>query len=435
MTTLRFARHAALLTLLAVGCKDEPAPTVTQPADSAKQDAGIESPAIGGKMKDVAKTLEGKGLSAEELAKQPPPDGIFPAGVADKAHAVGAPPKLEMIKDGDEPRIMLHAAAPEPQVVGLKLQIGQKGRQVQRLVFVEIAPPDQAGKAMHKLVGDLEKQIHQASEASGASSAAPKSAPPPAAGSASPSASAAVEAPPAPPVGADRPLVATVLDFSPSGEMGKNLDASINFTATKAGAASFVRKYKKETTDPAEVVARDLQLGAVEELLLGLFSGMPDKPVGANAMWTIADRRTSLGTDVVRYRLFQVESVEGDTAHLQVMFRQYAATDTNALVQDPEIVMRGYAFEGLGKIDVSPKALFPKSGMVQVGMNSQLVPKDKKEDPQVQGQPFAIEAAMQIFDAQEIKLTPSDEQPPPKKEGGKKEGAKKQPAPAPAPQP
>ncbi|MBK6516061.1 MAG: hypothetical protein IPG04_18675 [Polyangiaceae bacterium] len=426
---------AALSTALAA-C-EEPVPNA-RPAGSADpaKSASLDSPAAGGKMKDVAKTLEGKGLSAEELAKQPPPDGIFPPGVADKAHALDAPPKLEMINAGDEPRIQLHAATPEAQLIGVNLQLAIQGRQATRFVFVDISPPEQAGKQLEKFAGELKKELEKAEsqakkEDEGKGGAKPKPTPA-ASASASASASAAPAAPEPPAAmptlapGADRPLVATMMDFSPNGEMGANLNATLQFTLTKAGAMSFKRSSKITHADPQETASDDFVIGAIEELLIGLYTGVPDKPVGANAMWTVADRRTSFGSDVVRYRLFQVEKVEGDEAALGVIFRQYAASDTNALLKDPEIVFGAYMFEGGGKIQVSPKALLPKNGMLQVGMKAQRIPKDKKGDPSVPGEPFEVEAMVRVIDTSSLSFGPAPEgdpkQAPPGK-GPKKGGA------------
>lgn len=424
MRWVTFVPYAALCAALA-GC-EEPVPNA-RPAGSADaaKSAGLDSPAAGGKMKEAAKTLEGHGLSAEELAKQPPPDGIFPDGVADKAHAPGAAPLLEMVNAGEEPRIQLHAATPEPQLIGLNLQLSIQGRPAQRFVFVEIAPPEAAGQQLEKLTQELKKELEKAEAQQKEPEKGAKPKPPAPAGSASASASAgpAPNAPPAPmptlAPGADRPLVATLVDFSPDGEMGKGINATIQFTLTKAGATGFKRSSKIVATDPQQAASDDFLLGSIEELLLGLYTGVPDKPVGAKAMWTVTDRRTSFGSDVVRYRLFQVEKVEGDEMALQVIFRQYAASDGNALLKDGEIVFGAYGFEGGGKLQVSPKALLPKNAMLQVAMKAQRVPKDKKNDPSVPGEPFEVDAMVRVIDTESISFA-APEEGDPKKAGDPK---------------
>lgn len=210
-------------------------------------------------------------------------------------------------------------------------------------------------------------------------------------------------------------MVATVMDVGGGGEF----NATITFTITKSGAMSFVRKFNKPLTDPKEALTRDVELGAIEELLVGLFTGIPDKPVGEKAQWTIVDRRTSFGSDVVRYRLFQVQKIEGDQAALQVMVRQYAATDTTSLVDNADIILGGYAFGGQGAIQIGPKKYFPNAGALKIQMQGNLIPKAAKGDPNVPGEDLDLDATIQV---QEAMLGPAPEQAPPPEKDPKKEG-------------
>lgn len=425
MTMSRIAL-VALIAALAPGCEDKPPTPVSRAADSADKDAGLDSPAVGGKMKDVQKTLEGTGLSAEELAKQPPPNGIFPAGVADKAHAPNAPPKLEIFQEGEEPRIQLHASAPEPQTMAVQLQYSLGAAPNVRVFFVEIGAPGTVGKGLERISSDMKKKLKDLdAEAGGA--AKPSAAP-----SASAAGSAAAEAPSAAAPSGDRELVAKIVDFSQSGALGSSLDAEIAFTVTKGGATNFKTKLNGEPAKEGD--PRVFELSAIEEMVFALYTGVPDKPVGANGAWTISDRRTSFGSDVVRYRLFQVEKIEGDVAHLQLMVRQYAATDTSSLIQEPGLVLRAYTFEGRGKLTLGPKMLLPQVGTLDARMAGQVVPSDKKADPSVQGKRFNVEAGIQIVDAATA-LAQTQAAGKGRKGGGAPSPGAPPGGPAPAPQP
>jgi hypothetical protein len=428
---------AALSTALAA-C-EEPVPNA-RPAGSADpaKSASLDSPAAGGKMKDVAKTLEGKGLSAEELAKQPPPDGIFPTGVADKAHALDAPPKLEMINAGDEPRIQLHAATPEAQLIGVNLQLAIQGRQATPLRLRGHLAAEQAGKQLEKFAGELKKELEKAEsqakkeeEGKGGREAEAE----------------------ADPGGVGVRVRVRVRCSSRARAARRHAHARARRRSPARRDDDGLFAERRDGREPQRDPPVHAHQGRRHELQAKLedhprrspgdgerrlrdrrHRGAADRSVHGrarqarrrHAMWTVADRRTSFGSDVVRYRLFQVEKVEGDEAALGVIFRQYAASDTNALLKDPEIVFGAYMFEGGGKIQVSPKALLPKNGMLQVGMKAQRIPKDKKGDPSVPGEPFEVEAMVRVIDTSSLSFGPAPEgdpkQAPPGK-GPKKGGA------------
>jgi hypothetical protein len=53
---------------------------------------------------------------------------------------------------------------------------------------------------------------------------------------------------------------------------------------------------------------------------------MPDKPVGAGAYWMVIDRAGTLGIDIVRYRVFRLEKVDGQKASISIETREYSAS-------------------------------------------------------------------------------------------------------------
>ena len=103
----------------------------------------------------------------------------------------------------------------------------------------------------------------------------------------------------------------------------------VTFTLMKAGPVNVVRKYQKDLSDPQQVKARDFEVDIVQDMLFANYTGVPDKPVGEGAQWTVEDRVKSFGTEVVRYRLFQIAKVKGDTAEVHMMIRQYAVSESS----------------------------------------------------------------------------------------------------------
>jgi len=423
---------AALLFASSIAACDKPQPQTTPDSSSAKA-SGPQSPAVGGKMNEVAKSLGKGSTSSDELAKQPPVTGIFAEGVADKAHAPNAPPKLEMIKDGSEPRIKLHAGPIEPQMFALKLEIGQgQGRpMLSRVVFVEVAPPELSGKVLEALAKQEKEAEDEEAPPAGSGSAKPKTPPPKASASPSsaPAASAAPSASPSAPAPASVPLAPVTATSGPKlvatvlGRSGLNDDfnGTITFTLTSAGATDIVHKFNKDIADPGKAKNREFEMSVVEDMLFALYSGVPDKPVGEGAQWTVEERRKSLGTDVVRYRLFEVAGIEGDTAKVSMMIRQYAATETSEIVNDPNLIMRQYDFvTEEGGVLLAPKGFFPRAGGFSFHLMNNIVPKTAKADPSVRGEQVALEGTAQIFEAA-LKPPGEDEKKDPKAPDDKKD--------------
>jgi len=375
MSTLR----CALLGILAVAAACEQPPAL-KADDAGVQDAGTKTPGME-QLGDVAKSLEGREMSPEDLAKQPPVGGIFAPGIADKAHAPGAPPALAMIDEGIEPRIALHAASFEAnQVLGMQLELKIQGQAVgSRIVLLEVGPPRTEPEPPKEDPKDPKRPKTPAT--------------------ATPKGSAAPPAPELPP-GADRPLVVMVSGLSPQGQPD-DFRAVIAFTMTKAGPTDFKHRLAAGGSPNTEkAMLYELELSAIEELLSAFYTPAPPKPVGEKAMWMVTDRRSSFGSDVVRYRAFTVTKIDGDRAFLNLEMRQYAANDTSALIADAEIAMGSYNSLGKGQLDVIPKLHFPKSGQLKIVVGSKMVPKKAKDEPNAPGKPLNFEAVVQIGEIQ-----------------------------------
>src|SRR5688572_27716245 len=105
-----FAAITVTLALAQAGCEDE------KKKETPASDAGpTTQPLLDGKLGEAvaaagASAAAGKGAAKGNAAADGPPEkGFFEPGSADKAHARGAPPKVEILSDGNEPREALSA--------------------------------------------------------------------------------------------------------------------------------------------------------------------------------------------------------------------------------------------------------------------------------------------------------------------------------------
>ena len=92
----------------------------------------------------------------------PPPDGIFAPGVADKRHPKGAPTTVDMVGDGDEPRITLHRRAGRdahvsygPAAIELAMQMGPRMVDAHRRLRPDARPRQEGRRRPDWLVADI----------------------------------------------------------------------------------------------------------------------------------------------------------------------------------------------------------------------------------------------------------------------------------------
>jgi len=82
----------------------------------------------------LAKALQAAASAAATSENGPPLEGIFAPGIADKRHPKGVPTRVDVIGDGDEPRISLASASPDttratsfgPAAMELQMQMGPR---------------------------------------------------------------------------------------------------------------------------------------------------------------------------------------------------------------------------------------------------------------------------------------------------------------------
>lgn len=86
------------------------------------------------------------------------------------------------------------------------------------------------------------------------------------------------------------------------------------------------------------------------------------------------DRSSSLGIEVVRYRVFRLEKLEKDSAKLSVEIRQYATKGdvTLGAVQGEALQIARFDAQGKGAISWSAGALLPAGNQVNLRMQAAL---------------------------------------------------------------
>lgn len=250
----------------------------------------------------------------------PPETGIFAAGKADALQAVDAPSKIELIDAGS----------------------GDK---------VTLAP---------KLDGSEQKQSLTIAVRSGQRSAMPTI-----------EFSLSIKADKPQEGAATVPMVAKVIDASPpksqAGQMPKQmLDAVGKLkgsvvrwqVAPATGAASGWRFELAKDADKG----LDLVIATLADAIAAVQVPVPDKPVGVGAYWMVADRAKPTGLEVLRYRVFRLQKVEGGVASLAIEVRQYATADTLAIggPQNQQIHMEAFESQGKGTVDLAVGASYPR---------------------------------------------------------------------------
>ena len=100
---------------------------------SSSADAGASTDKYATADPKLTKALQAAAAASANNENGPPLDGIFAPGVADKRHPKGAPTTVDMVGDGDEPRVALAGASPDamrtsygPAALELGMQTGPR---------------------------------------------------------------------------------------------------------------------------------------------------------------------------------------------------------------------------------------------------------------------------------------------------------------------
>lgn len=357
---LRISTLAAVASLGAVGCDDEPK------VDADQADAGPEGPVLGGKIGEAVAAAEAAGDAGAKPAaveEGPPPRGIFDPGAADAKHRAGAEPTVEVLDQGAEPRFTLQPArADGPQSLQLTLAIrtGQPGFPPLKL-GLRVAPQADGEKAEGESPSpsadrDVAVELRSIEVVGAETMALPKQV------------TEALDS-----------LKGSVIQLKVRG----NGPAETSFKLADKGEAGL------------ENVVR-----ATMDVVSSLWLPVPSKPVGAGGYWMVTDRLPSFGVDVVRYRVFKVESIDDKSARLSVDVRQYATSDAIALPETKNVTLAQYDHQGNGKLVYSSAGVLPESAEILVRTQALLAPPGaKNQGAQMQVAPMQIEVQGELATA------------------------------------
>jgi hypothetical protein len=350
-TRAAFAALTLMLAIAPAGCEEE---KKASPVDAGAQDSGT-SPLLGGKLGAAVAAAAAPGPSASAVAKArsspdaPPENGVLGPAAADKAHPPGAPPKLEMLGEGAEPRVTL-----APKLAGgaeqkLVLSLGLRA-QVPLSLDVAISFKVEKPK-------DDKKKKDAASPAATAEAAAPLVASAMTVTGKVTSANVSIEAVP-------EDLAKLLASLKGS---------QIGFQMTPDGAASnFTHELAKGSDKGIDSV-----LKALTEGLSIILAPMPQKPVGVGGYWMVTDRAMSSGAEMVRYRVYRVVSAGPEETKLSIDLRQYSV-ETSLSATGPQGEMKlavdKIDSHGKGEATWTAKSFLPPRGDVEAQTQAVVVP-------------------------------------------------------------
>lgn len=310
----RFVASCVLATCLSLtACGSDG--SSNKPADAGVPDAANQ-PVVGGKLgaaiasAAAATTATAKAKAASD-GDQPPENGVFAPGEADRRYPLTAPPKLDVLAEGSEPRVALaHKLDAPEQKVALAVSLRSTQQRI-ALEFGLAVKPDK-----------------------------PKADDKPKEGAASTKMVATVTAITLP-QGVSVPKEVT-------DQLNKLKGTIVRYDFTADGAAS---NYVVEAPKDAGA-GLDQVLGSLTAALSAAIVPLPSKPVGKDAYWIVQDRsRTALGLSVVRFRVVRLTALDAGVASLSVEVRQYSADNTVKLdtSQGAQTELNVAGFDSQGK--------------------------------------------------------------------------------------
>jgi len=379
---------AAALTVFFAGCLEETKKKATDDAD----DAG-SGPVLGGKLGEAVAAASASAPSAADAPPQadgPPPSGIFAAGEADAKHGPTMPPKVELLGEGAEPRITLALGKPKDgEKTAMLIQVRSGGQQG--------LPPVQLGLTTH--IGDGKKKKKDA-EAEKTEGAEPQPA-------------------------SDR-ITISIDDVRVVAQGGAEVPkqvadalsslkgSKLRYRLTPTGGVDF-SFVLAEKADPG----LDMILRACQDLVSAMLVAPPKKPIGAGGYWMVTDRLTSLGVEVVRYRVFKLEQVLGGQAKLSLEVRQYAVNDKLNLELGPQMqnaALARYEAKGQGEVIFSSERLLPSDAKMALTIGAGLLPPGAKNEPAAQQQMAMLQldtVGQLVADSGKAGVTPAPVAAPP----------------------
>jgi hypothetical protein len=316
---------------------------------SGPDDAGVSpagsAPVLDGKLGAAVAAIEAhandpkaSAPAAGASADGPPPGGIFAAGQADAVLAVGKRPKLELLSEGSEPRVVLTPAVTTKRAQRVVVTVGMRqGPQhaLPTLAFTVSVEPakekkDKPQDGSVRLVATVDRVSPE-----------------------------------------EQPGLAVPKELVDA--IGKMKGSWVSMAVWPDGGVTDVAHGLAKGVDPQ----LDVLLGGLVDSLSSFVTPVPDKPVGVGAYWMVADRVAPSGLDIVRYRVLRVQSVDQAGAHLSLETRKYAADSRFALPvagPDAKLVMDQFEAQGKGAITLAPASWLPHDGDLSEKMAVKMKP-------------------------------------------------------------
>jgi hypothetical protein len=285
---------------------------------ASRTDAAAETDKYATADPKLEKALKAAAAASAGAENGPPPDGIFPPGVADQRHPKGAPTKVDVISDGAEPRLLLTSSADAaadthrvasaygPAMLEVILQTGPRSAFPTIDFALALGPAKKEEGGEDWLVGTVKKAL-PAKEQLGQL-----------------------------PAGTDK-QIATL--------EGTQLRLRTNADGIESDLQV---QLGKNTIGELEHIAES----AGEALMMAQVP-LPSKPVGAKAQWIAESRMPWNGVDVLAYRAYRVKEVDGDRLHLTVDVKAYCTQKDALLPGIPKgATLMQFAAEAQGEIDL-----------------------------------------------------------------------------------
>jgi hypothetical protein len=325
-----------LLGLAAAGCGEDKK-TIAPEADAGAPEK--QKPVLDGKLGAAVRAAESAQAAGNAAPGKegPPESGVFAPGFADKAQAVGAPAKIELLGEGTEPRIAL-ALAPSDDEQRETITVGVRQGAQGGAVALDYALSLKIDKPKDKPKDDKPKDDKAA--------AGPKT----------------------------FRVVATVTGVGTAAAVTKeDADRIAKLKGTELryqiGADGSVDDIKITLAKDADPLL-DGNVRALANALSVINVPLPAKPVGVGGYWIVTDRGVSyIGAEVVRYRVFKIEKIEKDRATISVDVRQYATRedlDLGAAGKGQKLVVARFESTGKAKLDWSAAAFLPSRAEASV---------------------------------------------------------------------
>lgn len=326
-TNVRSWAAPLFLSLVIAGCSEEKKPQVAD-ADAGVDEPGRKQAALGGKLAAAVKAAESAQPTSSAKADDGPPEkGVFAPGAADKAHAIGAAPKVDVLGEGADPKFTLAYAPSEGEQkvgVGVAFRMNGRGLPLDYVLSVKLDKPKDKPKDDKK------------------DPAAPSR------------------------------VVATIAGLNLSPQLPK--DAVDQLSKLKGSEIKYALSPSGVVSDASVSLAKGADAG-LDQLMQGIVEGitlltppLPSKPVGVGAYWMVTDRVPSGIVDVVRYRVFRVEKIEKDRATLSADVRQYAAKNEVDAGGGQKLAVLQFDSRGKAKVEWAASSLLSPSAEGQVGM-------------------------------------------------------------------